>query len=95
MAVAGGLLDVAKAAAPVAVGAGLLAAPEDAQAGLYNTGAGIVRRNADVATRDMSQERGGNRGERKLATRVTLSGAEKDAIRASIKGKKVNEQASV
>lgn len=32
MAVAGGLLDVAKAAAPVAVGAGLLAAPEDAQA---------------------------------------------------------------
>lgn len=32
MAVAGGLLDVAKAAAPVAVGAGLLAAPEDAEA---------------------------------------------------------------
>ena len=94
MAVAGGLLDAAKAAAPVAVGAGLLAAPEDAQAGLYNTGASIVRRNADVATRDMSQERGGNRGERKLATRVTLSGAEKDAIRASIKGKKVNEQAA-
>lgn len=32
MAVAGGLLDVAKAAAPVAVGAGLLATPEDAEA---------------------------------------------------------------
>ena len=32
MAVVGGLLDAAKAAAPVAVGAGLLAAPEDAEA---------------------------------------------------------------
>jgi len=32
LAVAGGLLDVAKAAAPVAVGAGLLATPEDAEA---------------------------------------------------------------
>lgn len=32
MAVAGGLLDAAKAAAPVAVGAGLLATPEDAEA---------------------------------------------------------------
>jgi hypothetical protein len=40
----------------------------------------------------MSQERGGNRGERKMAARVTLSVAEKDAIRASIKGKNVTDQ---
>ena len=84
-----GLLEAGlKAAAPAAVGAGLLASPEEAEAGFFNTAASLVRKSADVDTRDLSQERGSNRGKRKLATRVTLSAAEKKAIRASIKGKK-------
>lgn len=83
-----GLLSFGKAAAPAAVGAGLLASPEEAEAGFFNTAASLVRKSADVNTRDLSQERGSNRGKRNLATRVTLSAAEKKAIRASIKGKK-------
>lgn len=82
-----GLLSVRKAAAPAAVGAGLLASPEEAEAGLLDPAMRLVRESANVATRDMAQERGGNRGERKLANRVTLSAAEKKSIRASIKGK--------
>ena len=84
-----GLLEAGfKAAAPAAVGAGLLVSPEEAEAGFFNTAASLVRKSADVGTRDLSQERGSNRGKRKLATRVKLFAAEKKAIRAAIKGKK-------
>ena len=85
----------ARSMAPAAaVGAGLALSSQDAEAGLYNTGASFVRRNADVTTRDMSQERGSNRGERNLANRTTLSETEKSAIRKSIEGKNVTEQAA-
>jgi len=90
-----GLLEAGfKAAAPAAVGAGLLASPEEADAGLLDPAMRAVRQSANIAKRDMSQERGSNRGERKLASRVTLAAAEKDAIRKAIKGKNVNEQAA-
>ena len=73
---------------------GAAATPDDAEAGLYNTGAGILRRAANVDTRTLDQERGDNRGQRKVSKSVSLTAAEKTAIRNSIKGKGVDEMAA-
>ena len=73
---------------------GAAAAPDEAEAGLYNTGAGILRREANAETRSLKKERGDNRGQRKVSKTVALSAAEKTAIRNSIKGTGVEEMAA-
>jgi len=76
------------------LGAAAAAAPEDAEAGLLNTGISALRRSANVDSRSLKQERGDNRGQRNVSNVGALSAAEKAAIRKSIKGKGVNEVAA-
>lgn len=80
----------AKAAPVAAVTAGLLASPEEAQAGLFNLGSKFVR-NATGPNRVAAQQRGGNRGQRNTSKKASLTAPEKEAIRKSIKGTQVDE----
>ena len=74
-----------KAGVAGAVGlAGATMAPEEAQAGLFNTGMRMARSDVDTVTRTLGQERGSNRGQRKVATSARLSAQEKAAIKDSL-----------
>ena len=86
------LLDAGAKSAPVVAGAGLLATPEEAEAGLLNVAYKNLREAAQDAKRSEAMERGFERGKRKMAEKVKLSAAEKKAIVSSIKGKGVTQK---
>ena len=86
------LLDAGAKSAPVVAGAGLLATPEEAEAGLLNVAYKNLREAAQEAKRSEAMERGFERGKRKMAEKVKLSAAEKTAIEKSIKGKNITKK---